>query len=79
MSQKRNGDLGSYVGRYGPFAKFVFSRDYLSQLNFILGRFVMNFREVTFVRDKDKDGVLPRSEYMEFGCRGVHHTYIHNT
>ena len=20
---------------------------------------------------------LPRSEYMEFGCRGVHHTYIH--
>ena len=24
---------------------------------------------------KDKDGVLPRSEYMEFGCRGVHHTY----
>ena len=27
--------------------------------------------------DKDKDGLLPRSEYMEFGCRGVHHTYIH--
>ena len=22
---------------------------------------------------KDKDGLLPRSEYMEFGCRGVHH------
>ena len=29
------------------------------------------------IRDKDKDGLLPRSEYMEFGCRGLHHTYIH--
>ena len=29
------------------------------------------------LKDKDKDGLLPRSEYMEFGCRGVHHTYIH--
>ena len=28
-------------------------------------------------KDKDKDGLLPRSEYMEFGCRGVHHTYIY--
>ena len=28
-------------------------------------------------KDKDKDGLLHRSEYMEFGCRGVHHTYIH--
>ena len=28
-------------------------------------------------KDKDRDGLLPRSEYMEFGCRGVHHTYIH--
>ena len=26
---------------------------------------------------KDKDGLLPRSEYMEFGCRGVHHTYTY--
>ena len=29
------------------------------------------------IKIKDKDGLLPRSEYMEFGCRGVHHTYIH--
>ena len=32
---------------------------------------------VSVTCDKDKDGLLPRSEYMEFGCRGVHHTYIH--
>ena len=26
----------------------------------------------------DKDGLLPRSDYMEFGCRGIHnHTYTH--
>ena len=27
--------------------------------------------------DKDKDGLLQRSEYMEFGCRGVQYTYIY--
>ena len=36
-------------------------------------KFVDKFKD----KDKDKDGLLPRSEYMEFGCRGVHHTYIH--
>ena len=40
MSQKRNGDLGRYVGRYGRFGTIIFSRDDLSQLNFISGRFV---------------------------------------
>ena len=30
-------------------------------------------------KDKDKDGLLPRSEYMESGCRGVHLTYIHTS
>ena len=26
----------------------------------------------------NKDGLLLSSEYMEFACRGVHHTYIHS-
>ena len=26
-------------------------------------------------RYKDKDGLLPGSEYMVLACRGVHHTY----
>ena len=38
MSQKKNSDLGWYVGRYGRFATIVFHT----------GRVVMNFREVTF-------------------------------
>ena len=27
---------------------------------------------------KDKDGLSPCSEYMEFGCRGIHKSYIHS-
>ena len=41
-SQKRNSDLGIDVGRYGRFGTIIFSRDNLSQLNFISGRFVMD-------------------------------------
>ena len=31
------------------------------------------------IKDKDKDGILPCSEYMEFACRdcGVHQTYMY--
>ena len=28
--------------------------------------------------NKDKDGLLPHSEYMEFACNGVHRTCIHS-
>ena len=42
MSQKRSSDLGRCVGRYGRFATIVFSRDVLSQLSFVRGRFIVN-------------------------------------
>ena len=32
---------------------------------------------MSILKIKNKDGLLPHSKYMEFGCRGVHHTYIH--
>ena len=50
MSQKGNSALGRYAGRYGRFAMHncLYSWDDLSQMYFILGRFVMKFREVTF-------------------------------
>ena len=33
--------------------------------------------EKGWIKIKVKDGLLPSSEYMEFVCSGVHHTYIH--
>ena len=42
MSQKRSSDLGRCVDRYGRFATIVFSRDVLSQLSFLRGRFIVN-------------------------------------
>ena len=36
-----------------------------------------NYGKSIKIKKEDKYRLLPRSENMEFGCRGVHHTYIY--